>query len=126
MQLKKGVDLIEEKIGEGPALERGQNYQFAFRIALSRGDIVRRPDKCLSYRVDGQQRVDDEGYFMHNARISRDGLIAGVFYALEGMRIGGYRKVKIAPHLAYGERGIEDVIPPNALITVEIKAVGKA
>ena len=41
------------------------------------------------------------------------------------MRVGGYRKVVIAPHLAYREKGIPAVIPPNAKLTVEITVTGK-
>jgi peptidylprolyl isomerase/FKBP-type peptidyl-prolyl cis-trans isomerase FkpA len=36
------------------------------------------------------------------------------------MRVGGMRRPRIAPHLAYGERGVPDVIPPNAVLTAEI------
>jgi FKBP-type peptidyl-prolyl cis-trans isomerase len=38
----------------------------------------------------------------------------------EGMRIGGMRRVEIAPHLAYGDRGVPGVIPPGAMLTAEI------
>ena len=43
-----------------------------------------------------------------------------VFYGVEGMRIGGTRRLEIAPHLAYGERGVPGSIPPNAMLIVEI------
>ncbi|MCP4389094.1 MAG: peptidylprolyl isomerase [Gammaproteobacteria bacterium] len=52
-------------------------------------------------------------------------LIGGIFYAVQEMNVGGYRKVTIAPHLAYGETGIPDTIPPNAKLTVEIKVLEK-
>jgi FK506-binding nuclear protein len=46
-----------------------------------------------------------------------------MFYAVQGMNVGGYRKVTISAHLAYGEKGIPDIIPPNAKLTVEIKVI---
>ena len=53
-------------------------------------------------------------------------MIAGVVYALEGMAVGGYRKVTISPHLAYGETGVAGVIPPNARLTAEIRVLAEA
>jgi hypothetical protein len=37
------------------------------------------------------------------------------------MRVGGRRRLRVAPHLAYREAGVPGVIPPNALLTVEIE-----
>lgn len=31
------------------------------------------------------------------------------------------RKVQISPHLAYGNKGIKDLIPPEALLIYEIE-----
>jgi len=39
------------------------------------------------------------------------------------MRIGGRRKLKISPHLAYGDKGIPGRIPPQAVIIVEIEFI---
>jgi FKBP-type peptidyl-prolyl cis-trans isomerase len=44
----------------------------------------------------------------------------GLFYGVEGMRIGGTRRLEIAPHLAYGVRGVPGVIPPGALLIAEV------
>ena len=37
------------------------------------------------------------------------------------MRVGGSRKLRISPHLAYGENGLPGMIPGNAVLTVEVK-----
>jgi FKBP-type peptidyl-prolyl cis-trans isomerase len=44
----------------------------------------------------------------------------GWFYGVEGMRVGGPRRLEIAPHLDYRERGVPGIIPPNAVLTVEV------
>jgi len=36
------------------------------------------------------------------------------------MRVGGTRRLEIAPHLGYGDRGVPGVIPAGALLTAEI------
>ncbi len=52
-------------------------------------------------------------------------LIPGLFYGLEGMRIGGTRWLRIPPSFAFGETGIPDRIPPNAVITAEVSVLAK-
>jgi FKBP-type peptidyl-prolyl cis-trans isomerase len=36
------------------------------------------------------------------------------------MKVGGYRTVRISPHLAYRNEGIPDLIPRDAVLVVEI------
>jgi FKBP-type peptidyl-prolyl cis-trans isomerase len=36
------------------------------------------------------------------------------------MKAGGYRKVRVSPHLAYREKGIAGLIPENAVLVIEI------
>jgi FKBP-type peptidyl-prolyl cis-trans isomerase len=47
-------------------------------------------------------------------------MVNGLFYGSEGMRVGGTRRLKISPHLAYGDKGVPGVIPANAVLIVEI------
>jgi hypothetical protein len=47
-------------------------------------------------------------------------LINGLFYGVEGMSVGGTRRLKISPQLGYGERGVPGVIPPNSVLNAEI------
>jgi hypothetical protein len=46
--------------------------------------------------------------------------IDGLRMGIEGMRVGGVRKLIVAPHLAYGANGVPDRIPPNALLRCEV------
>jgi FKBP-type peptidyl-prolyl cis-trans isomerase len=59
-------------------------------------------------------------------RIDRRSLINGLFYGVDGMRVGGMRRLEIAPHLAYGDRGVPGIIPPGAVLTAEITILGRA
>ena len=52
--------------------------------------------------------------------MDRRSLVNGLCYGVEGMRVGGMRQLEIAPHLAYGDRGVPGVIPGRAVLTAEI------
>lgn len=125
MNIRKGVKLIEEIVGNGDIVKRQQRYLMSMRITLNRGDVVRHPERCLSHGFDEYSKTEDDGFFLHTARVDRENLVAGIFYALQGMNVGGYRKVTIAPHLAYGKEGVPNIIPPNAKLTIEIKVLKK-
>lgn len=129
--LRKGVKLLEERIGDGAIVERRQYYLFAIRITLRWGDVVKEPERCVGYSLGhplSQLRntvQDDEiggsDFFIFCSQFARENFHAGYLYTIEGMKVGGYRKVEIAPHLAHGAEGIPNLIPPNALIELEIK-----
>ena len=126
MNLKKGIKLIEETEGTGNYVQRQRYYILAIRLTLNQGDVVKAPSKCLSHSIDRYLKVYDDGFFEHRVRIDRTNLIPGIFYAVQGMRVKGYRKVIISPHLGYGEKGIHGVIPKNAKLIVEIKVLREA
>ncbi|MBN1358958.1 MAG: FKBP-type peptidyl-prolyl cis-trans isomerase [Sedimentisphaerales bacterium] len=123
MLIRKGVKLLEEREGDGDAVERQREYVLSMRFTLSRGEVV--DMSSVSSRPGDDETPDAPGFYEFSRRIDREQLIPGVFYAVQGMRIGGYRKVGISPHLAYGEKGYLDMIPPNAKLTVEIKVLRK-
>ena len=67
--------------------------------------------------------LEDEGATLFTGiRVDRVSLFAGLFYGVVGMRVGGTRTLRIAPHLAFGAEGLPGVIPANALLTAELTA----
>ncbi|KAK9816576.1 hypothetical protein WJX72_002142 [[Myrmecia] bisecta] len=48
------------------------------------------------------------------------GTLAGLDLGIQGMRVGGQRKLLVPPELAYGKRGIGE-IPPNATLEFDVE-----
>ena len=117
------MELLEDVPGLGALVEKKVFYDFRLRMWLSRGDPIR---WSQSWGLYDRARVEDDGTTLFTSlRVDREYMFAGLFYGVEGMRVGGTRRIRVAPHLGYREAGVPGVVPPNALLTVEIHVVAE-
>jgi FKBP-type peptidyl-prolyl cis-trans isomerase len=49
--------------------------------------------------------------------------IAGFDEGIAGMHAGGRRRMEIPPELAYGDQGVDELIPPGATLVFEVELV---
>jgi FKBP-type peptidyl-prolyl cis-trans isomerase len=121
MRLQSGIKLLQEREGNGPAAKKGDRVVYNLRIYLNKGGEVllnERQAKLLPeemIRFEGEQRFID-----HTITLGRRQAIAGVEYSLTGMKAGGYRRMRVSPHLAYRDQGLTDLIPSNAVLIIEL------
>lgn len=121
MKAKSGIKLLEDREGTGEPAKKGDKVIYNIRIHLNKGDEVPLNERQAEFlpvtmlRTENGRRLVD-----HELLLGKRRAIAGVEYALIGMKPGGYRKVRLSPHLAYRDDGLGDLIPPNAVLNVEL------
>ena len=121
-RLRSGLTLLEDVPGTGPPVRRQQQYRIRLRLWLNQGEPVR---WTAPWGPLDEARLEDQGEtLITEIRVNRGQLSSGLFYGMDGMRVGGTRRLEIAPHLGYADRGVPGIIPPNAVLTAEITILG--
>jgi len=121
MKRISGLKLLEEREGVGTPAKKGERVVYNTRIFLNQGDEVMLNETQAEHLPKDMIRVEGGVIFVdHKTMLGSRQTIAGVEHVLMGMKVGGYRKVRISPHLAYRDKGIPDLIPPDAVLICEI------
>jgi len=121
MKLKSGIKLLDEREGSGEPAKKGDNVIYNLKIFLNKGDEVPLNERQAEYLPEKMLRNENGSRFVdHTLTLGRRQAIAGIEYTLTGMKAGGYRKVRLSPHLAYRDQGLDGLIPANSVLIVEL------
>jgi FKBP-type peptidyl-prolyl cis-trans isomerase FkpA len=101
-----GLVIEDLSIGAGDTAGVGQTVSVHYTGWLADGS-----------KFDSSLDRDDPFEFPLGARH----VIAGWDEGVQGMQVGGRRKLTIPPELGYGRRGAGGVIPPDATLVFEVE-----
>ena len=97
-----GLRIEELLIGDGAVAGRGTRVTVRYNGYLNRGKPFQ-TEMVTTFAV-GERNT-----------------IAGLSRGVEGMRVGGRRRLRVGPHLAYREKGVPGLTPPNAKLVFEVE-----
>lgn len=105
-QASSGLTIEDLVLGEGAAAASGQSVTVHYTGWLTSGS-----------KFDSSKDRNDPFVF----HLGAGQVIRGWDEGVQGMLVGGKRKLTIPPELGYGARGAGGVIPPNATLVFEVE-----
>lgn len=105
------IKWFQETFKKNPSLKTGEVYLINYRVSLPDGKIF-----------DGNNRLDLPfipfivGYNMQ---------FSGWDIAMKQLKVGDFAKIEIPSELAYGSKGLSNIVPANTPIWVYVKVVAK-
>lgn len=103
--LESGIEYIDNLPGQGPPVVEGQAVTIDYTGFLADGSVF---DSSIERGVPIE-------FVLGKAPL------AGWNEGIIGMAVGGRRHLSLPPELAYGEAGIEGLIPPNETLVFDIE-----
>jgi FKBP-type peptidyl-prolyl cis-trans isomerase len=100
-----GLKIEDIKEGTGPAAVKGDMVDVDY----------------TGWLKNGKQFDSSKGKKPFTFTIGAGQVIKGWDEGVQGMKVGGIRKLYIPPNLGYGQRGAGRVIPPNAELVFEVE-----
>jgi FKBP-type peptidyl-prolyl cis-trans isomerase len=109
IKLPSGLVYLDLVVGTGAVAEKGMGATVHYTGWLTDGTK-------FDSSVDRDQPF---GFPIGQGRV-----IKGWDEGVQGMRVGGKRKLTIPPDMAYGEKGYPPVIPPNSTLVFDVELLG--
>jgi FKBP-type peptidyl-prolyl cis-trans isomerase len=95
-----GVEYEDLKVGRGAVAERGAKVEVQYDL-FNQGQPI-------------QQKQH------YSFRVGKRSAIPGLEYGVEGMRVGGERRLRVPPHLAYRDQGVPGLVPVRAVLEFHV------
>lgn len=106
---KSGLKYVDQKEGTGAEAKAGNTAEVHYTGWLKDG-------KKFDSSLDRGQTF--------KFKLGAGQVIKGWDEGVQGMKVGGKRKLIIPSELGYGKRGAGGVIPPDAELTFEVELIG--
>jgi FKBP-type peptidyl-prolyl cis-trans isomerase FkpA len=106
-----GLQYADIKVGTGPAARLGS------RVSVHYTGWLKSRYTGVGKQFDSSRDTGEPFQFT----VGEGGVIAGWDEGLQGMQVGGVRKLIVPPALGYGARGAGASIPPNATLIFEVE-----
>jgi FKBP-type peptidyl-prolyl cis-trans isomerase FkpA len=106
MMTDSGLKYDDTVVGTGATATKGQTVSVHYTGWLIDGD-----------KFDSSKDRNDPFQFLLGA----GRVIRGWDEGVQGMKVGGTRRLTIPPQLGYGAQGAGGVIPPNATLIFEVE-----
>lgn len=104
-----GLQYVDVKVGRGDEIKASHLAVVHYVLKLDDGS-----------EVDSSRKSGGRPFRFH---VGRGEVIKGWDEGVAGMRIGGTRKLRLPSELAYGDKGVEGVIPGNATLWFTVEAI---
>ena len=111
---ESGLQYIELTVGEGEEAKAGQN------VTVHYTGWLRNDDGTPGAKFDSSKDRNDPFQFPLGA----GHVIKGWDEGVQGMKVGGQRRLTIPASIGYGARGAGGVIPPNATLIFDVELLG--
>ncbi len=111
---ESGLQYEDTTVGEGAEAQAGQN------VSVHYTGWLRNDDGSLGAKFDSSKdRGQPFGFGLGAGQVIR-----GWDEGVQGMKVGGARRLTIPASLGYGARGAGGVIPPNATLIFDVELLG--
>ncbi|MGZ3183179.1 MAG: FKBP-type peptidyl-prolyl cis-trans isomerase [Telluria sp.] len=109
-----GLEYEDLTVGDGDEAKAGQY------VTVHYTGWLRNDDGSQGSKFDSSKDRNDPFQF----KLGAGHVIRGWDEGVQGMKVGGHRRLVIPAALGYGARGAGGVIPPNATLIFDVELLG--